>query len=157
MIPQSEPEHKDLVDVLIQSSQRVEESTLEDGTIQKNLVIDPLSMYYKTLIVSSPYLGGLVYEMEVLSNLAKQCKHFMAGVRAVALAQQIDSLVAAIRYSLDSKSSESIRDNGSAQSTYVDRVNKTKTERSYQVKGEKSRSFLDAMMGKEKEADMDMD
>ena len=40
MIPQSDPEHKDLVDILVQSVQRLEELPQEDGTTQKSLVID---------------------------------------------------------------------------------------------------------------------
>ena len=71
--------------------------------------------------------------------------------------EQIKELVIAYQYSIDSKSSESIRENGSAQSTLIDKIARNKIERSYQVKGEKSRSFLDAMMGRDKEDDMDSD
>ena len=45
-IPQAEPEHKDLIDIVVQAVQRVEETPLEDGTTQKSLVIDPKSMWY---------------------------------------------------------------------------------------------------------------
>ena len=44
-MPQSEPEHKDLVDVLVQSVQNIEEIPQADGTLQKSLVIDPKSLY----------------------------------------------------------------------------------------------------------------
>lgn len=157
MIPQSDPEHKDLVDILVQSVQRVEELPQEDGTIQKSLVIDPMSLYYKTLVVATPNLGRFVFELENFANLGKQCFNFMSKDRASAFALQIKNIVQAYMYSLDSKSSESIRDNGSAQSTLVDKVARNKIERSYQVKGEKQRSFIDAMMGKDKEADMEND
>ncbi len=157
MIPQSEPEHKDLVDILVQSVQRVEELPQEDGTTQKSLVIDPMSLYYKTLVVSSAQLARFVFELEVLNNFAAQAVHFMAKERAEAFAKQIRDIVQAFMYSIDSKSSESIRDNGSSQSTLVDKIARNKIERSYNVKGEKTRSFIDAMLGKDKDADMEND
>jgi|TARA_B100000470_G_scaffold221375_1_gene211600 hypothetical protein len=157
MIPQSEPEHKDLVDVLVQSVQRIEQIPQEDGTFEKSLVIDPKSLYYKTLIVASPNLARFVLELENFQNLATQVYNFMSRRKATALSEQIKELVIAYQYSIDSKSSESIRENGSAQSTLIDKIARNKIERSYQVKGEKSRSFLDAMMGRDKEDDMDSD
>ena len=157
MIPQSEPEHKDLVDVLVQSVQRIEQVPQEDGSFEKSLVIDPKSLYYKTLIVASPYLARFVLELENFNNLATQAFNFMSRSKALALSEQIRELVIAYQYSIDSKSSESIRENGSAQSTLIDKIARNKIERSYQVKGEKSRSFLDAMMGRDKEDDMDND
>ena len=157
MIPQSDPEHKDLVDILVQSVQRLEELPQEDGTTQKSLVIDPMSMYYKTLVVASPLLARFVYELENFGNMALQSKHFMSAQRSYAFSEQIKKLVQAYMYSLDSKSSESIRINGSSQSTLVDKIARNKIERSYNVKGEKTRSFIDAMLGKDKENDMDED
>ena len=157
MIPQSDPEHKDLVDILVQSVQRVEELPQEDGTTQKSLVIDPLSLYYKTLVVASPLLARFVYELELYGNLAGQAKNFMSAQRAKSFGDQIKKQVQAYMYSIDSKSSESLRINGSSQSTLVDKIARNKIERSYNVKGEKTRSFIDAMLGKDKENDMDED
>ena len=157
MIPQSDPEHHNLVDILVQSVQRLEELPQEDGTTQKSLVIDPMSMYYKTLVVASPLLARVVYELENFGNMALQAKNFMSAQRAYAFSEQIKKLVQAYMYSLDSKSSESIRINGSSQSTLVDKIARNKIERSYNVKGEKTRSFIDAMLGKDKENDMEED
>ena len=157
MIPQSEPEHKDLVDVLVQSVQRIEQVPQEDGSFEKSLVIDPKSLYYKTLIVASPHLARFVLELEQFQNLSAQCYNFMSRHKANALSNQIKELVIAYQYSIDSKSSESIRENGSAQSTLIDKIARNKIERSYQVKGEKGRSMLDALMGKDRDDDMDND
>ena len=77
-IPQAEPEHKDLIDIVVQAVQRVEETPLEDGTTQKSLVIDPKSMWYKTLVVASPNLARFVFELENLANLSYQCYNFMS-------------------------------------------------------------------------------
>ena len=157
MIPQSDPEHKDLVDVLVQSVQRIEEIPQPDGTNQKSLVIDPMSMYYKTLIVSSPFLARFVLELENLNNLAQQCYNFMSRQRALQFAEQVKLLVQSYMYSMDSKSSESIRENGSAQSTLIDKIARNKIERSYSVKGEKGKSLLDSLLGKDSEADREND
>ena len=114
-------------------------------------------MYYKTLVVASPLLARFVYELENFGNMALQAKNFMSAQRAYAFSEQIKKIVQAYMYSLDSKSSESIRINGSSQSTLVDKIARNKIERSYNVKGEKTRSFIDAMLGKDKENDMDED
>ena len=156
-MPQSEPEHKDLVDVLVQSVQNIEEIPQADGTSQKSLVIDPKSLYYKTLIVPSSTLARLVLEIESLRNLATQCVSFMAKERAEDFSKQILGLVKTYLYSLDSKSGESMRENGSSQGTLMDKIARNKIERSYMVKGEKRRSMIDAMLGKDKEEDMERD
>ena len=156
-MPQSEPEHKDLVDVLVQSVQNIEEIPPADGTSQKSLVIDPKSLYYKTLIVPSSTLARLVLEIESLRNLATQCFSFMAKERAEDFSKQILGLVKTYLYSLDSKSGESMRENGSSQGTLMDKIARNKIERSYMVKGEKRRSMIDAMLGKDKETDMETD
>ena len=156
-MPQSEPEHKDLVDVLVQSVQNIEEIPQADGTSQKSLVIDPKSLYYKTLIVPSSTLARLVLEIESLRNLATQCFSFMAKDRAEDFSKQILGLVKTYLYSLDSKSGESMRENGSSQGTLMDKIARNKIERSYMVKGEKRRSMIDAMLGKDKEEDMERD
>jgi hypothetical protein len=156
-MPQSEPEHKDLVDVLVQSVQNIEEIPQADGTSQKSLVIDPKSLYYKTLIVPSSTLARLVLEIESLRNLATQCFSFMAKERAEDFSRQILGLVKTYLYSLDSKSGESMRENGSSQGTLMDKIARNKIERSYMVKGEKRRSMIDAMLGKDKEEDMERD
>ena len=156
-MPQSEPEHKDLVDVLVQSVQNIEEIPQADGTSQKSLVIDPKSLYYKTLIVPSSTLARLVLEIESLRNLATQCFSFMAKERAEDFSKQILGLVKTYLYSLDSKSGESMRENGSSQGTLMDKIARNKIERSYMVKGEKRRSMIDAMLGKDKEEVMERD
>ena len=156
-MPQSEPEHKDLVDVLVQSVQNIEEIPQADGTSQKSLVIHPKSLYYKTLIVPSSTLARLVLEIESLRNLATQCFSFMAKERAEDFSKQILGLVKTYLYSLDSKSGESMRENGSSQGTLMDKIARNKIERSYMVKGEKRRSMIDAMLGKDKETDMETD
>ena len=156
-MPQSEPEHKDLVDVLVQSVQNIEEIPQADGTSQKSLVIDPKSLYYKTLIVPSSTLARLVLEIESLRNLATQCFSFMAKERAEDFSKQILGLVKTYLYSLDSKSGESMRENGSSQGTLMEKIARNKIERSYMVKGEKRRSMIDAMLGKDKEEDMERD
>jgi len=156
-IPNTEAQHKELLDIIMQSCQRREDIPLEDGTIQKNLVTDPMSVWYKSLHVASSKLGRFVLELEIFHNLASQAKHHMSPERASQFSKQIMEQYQAFMYSIDSKSSESVRENGSSQSTLVSMIAKNKIERSYTVKDEKKRSMLDAMLGKDKEADMDSD
>ena len=81
----------------------------------------------------------------------------MSRQRDLKFAEQDKLLVQSYMYSMDSKSSESIRENGSAQSTLIDKIARNKIERSYSVKGEKGKSLLDSLLGKESEADREND
>ena len=81
----------------------------------------------------------------------------MSMEKAKEFADQIEQIVQSYMYSMDSKSGESLRDNGSSQSTLIDKVARNKIERSYQVQGEKRRSFMDALMGKDQQSDMERD
>jgi len=155
--PQTESQIKDIVDVMTQATQNVEEVRLEDGSIQKTLVVDPKHIFYKTLNVTSTKLGGSVLSLEKFLNHAKLCSNFMAFDRAKGIAEQIVSMYTPYTYSYDAKSSESIRLNGSSQSTVFDKLARNKIERSYNVKGEHRRSMIDAILGKDKDDDMEND
>lgn len=155
--PQTESQIKDIVDVLTQATQSIEEVRLEDGSIQKTLVVDPKHIFYKTLNVTSDKLGGSALSLEKFFNHAKMSSNFMSADRANGIADQIVSMYTPYTYSYDAKSSESVRSNGSSQSTVFDKLARNKIERSYHVKGEKRRSFLDAIVGKDRDDDMEND
>ena len=88
-IPQTEAQHKELLDIIMQSCQRREDIPLEDGTVQKNLVTDPKTVWYKSLHVASSKLGRFVFELETFSNLAAQAPHHMSKEKAKAFSDQI--------------------------------------------------------------------
>ena len=81
----------------------------------------------------------------------------MSKPRAKVMAQQIMAIGASFRRSIDAKSSESLRDKLNTQSTLIDKLNRTKSERAITFKGEMKRSLKDAFLGKEAERQAEED
>jgi hypothetical protein len=157
LIPISEQKHNDLVDLIIEAAQTVQNVTLDDGTQQKQLILDPETIYWKTHIVNSPTFGRLVYELKEWENLASACDNNMSPERAVIISKGIIDIARSWRYSIDAKSSESIRDRHNTQSTFIDKVNRNKVEKAYTVKGDAKKSFMDGLMGREAEQERNED
>ena len=157
MIPQSEQEHKDIIDLIIEGAQSIEQIESEDGSVVKSLIIDPEKIYWKTQLVNSPTFARFVLELKNFEGLAQQAYSYMSEPRAKGLSFQILSLVQAYKYSIDSKSSESLRNSDNTQSTLIDKIKSNKIERSYKMKGEKTRNMWDAIVGKDKENDLEND
>lgn len=158
MIPQSQKDHNETIDIIIEACQEIKESKDSDtGEITKELLINPKKVWWKTLIVNSPYLGRFALELEKFENMAKQCYNFMTSERADALAGDIIDSCDAYRYSVDAKSSESLRDKNNTQSTLIDKINKNKIERAYTLKDEGKKSFLQGIMGRDQAKDSNED
>lgn len=149
MIPQSQKEHNDLIDIIIEASQNIEEIESEEGKFSKQLILDPERIYWKTHIVNSPTFARFVYELKELEHLAKQCVNHMSFKRAVVLMNQIINLVSSFKYSIDAKSSESLRDSNNTQSTLIDKINKNKIERAYTIKDDVKKSIWSGLVGQD--------
>ena len=151
MIPEGTKQHNELIDFLSDACQHVEEIELPDGTIEKQLVTDPEIAWWKTNLVNSPTFGRFAFELKSFEGLAEQCYNNMSKPRAKVMAQQILAIGTSFRRSIDAKSSESLRDKLNTQSTLIDKLNRTKSERAITFKGELKRTFKDALLGKEAE------
>jgi len=151
VIPQQNKEHNDLIDIIIEASQNIEETETQEGTFQKQLILDPERIYWKTHIVNSPTFARFVYELKELEHLAIQCKNHMSWKRAEVLMKQIQNLVSSFKYSIDAKSSESLRDKNNTQSTLIDKINKNKIERAYTIKDSASKSIWQGLVGRDAE------
>jgi len=156
-IPESEKTHNDLIDIIIEGSQTIEEVEQADGKMAKQLVLDPEKIYWKTHIVNSPTFARLVFELKEFEHLAIQAFNFMYRARALVFAEQITEIVKSFKYSIDAKSSESIRDVNNTQSTLIDKINRNKIEKAYTIKGDAKKSFMDGLLGREAENEQQMD
>ena len=152
-IPESQKQHNDLIDIVVEASQNVEEITLEDGRTQKELVLDPEIIWWKTQIVNCPTFARFAFELKTFEHLAVQCYDNMSKKRADTIARQILAIVASFKRSIDAKSSESLRDKNNTQSTLIDKINKNKIERAYTLKGEAKKTFMDGIMGNDARRD----
>jgi hypothetical protein len=142
---------KDLIDLLTEAGQKVEIIENPDGTVSKILTTDPETTYWKTQLVNSPTFARFVYELKSFENLAYQATNHMSKERAMVLKKQILLIVSAYKYSVDAKSSESLRDKDNSQSTLIDKLNRVKIEKSVNVTGDKTKNLLEILTGKDSE------
>ena len=151
---QNGQKHTDLIDVLMEGSQTVEEIE-QDGTTTKQLVLDPKKVWYKTHLINAATFGRFAFELESLGSLGHQCYHNMSQNRAVVMAGQINQIVENFMYSIDAKSSESLRDKNNAQGTLIDKIISNKAEKIYTMKGETGKSMWSGLMGRDREKEED--
>lgn len=147
--PSPDQTQKDLIDMLTEGAQKIEEITNEDGTISRILMVDPETIYWKTQIVNSPHFSRFVYELKNLQALGKMAKNHMSEERALVLKSQIDEIVLAYRYSIDAKSSETLRNKQNTQSNLIDKLNSVKIEKSFTMKDKVEKSMWQSLIGGE--------
>lgn len=136
---------------------RIESVRQPDGHVERQLVSDPKKVWYKTQIVNSPTFGNMAFELETLESKRLQCYNHMSQPRAAVMDQQLEGIILSFQYSIDAKSSESLRDKNNTQSTLIDKVNRNKIEKAYTIKGEAKKTFIDGMMGRDGSREGDED
>lgn len=155
MIPEGQKIHTDLIDILIEASQEIEEVSQPDGTTQKQLLLNPEIIWWKTGIINSPTFGRFAYMLKEWERQAEECFDNMCRDRAFEIAKDIIEIGKSFRRSIDAKSSESLRDKNNTQSTLIDKINRNKIEKLYTVKGEGKKSLMAGLLGAEGERDKD--
>lgn len=149
MIPDSDPQQSNhVIDLISTAAHHMEEVEVE-GIKQKQLVLDPESLYWSTRSINSNTFGRFVYELKNLESLAFDAANHMSINRAKVFTSQMLRLIDAYKKSVDGKASESIRDKQNSQLTLIDKLSKNKQEKVFTMKDELKRSFLDGIMGKE--------
>lgn len=152
-IPESQRQHTDLIDVLMEGSQTIEEVEELDGTTKKQLVLDPKKVWYKTHLINAATFGRFAFELETFESMGGQCFHNMSMNRATVMAGQIKQIGDNFEYSVDAKSSESLRDSHNSQGTLIDKIIRNKSERIYTMKGGAEKTFWSGLMGKDQQKD----
>lgn len=135
-LPDSQKENEDLIDLLITSYQYAEDVTQADGTIQKQLILDPEIPYWQLHKVNSPRFARFVLKLKKFEAKAADCYHNMCYERADVMAKQILLLGKVYRRSIDAKSSESRVDDRNAQETLIDTLKQNKITRTYSLKND---------------------
>lgn len=157
MIPEGQPKYNDLIDIIIQSSQKTVDTLQKDGSVTKEQVIDPEIIWWKTLSVASPTLGRCAFELKEWERSALSASVNMPEERAQNIGQEIMEVGASFRRSIDSKSSESLKDSRNSQSTLIDKINKNKIEKVHTFRGDMKKSVMDVFLGREAEKEMEED
>lgn len=146
MIPESDKQNGDVIDLISTAAHHME-LVEKDGVMVKELVLDPESLYWATRSVNSTTLGRFVFELKLLESLAFECVNHMSFNRARVLREQLLRLIDGFKKSIDSKASESKRDDRNSQLTLIDKLSKNKQEKVYTIEGDMKKSFLSGLMG----------
>ena len=157
MIPEGQPKFNDLIDIVIQSAQKTVDVTQKDGSITKEQIIDEETIWCKTLSVASNTLGRCIFELKEWERAAFSASVNMNQERAENIAHELMEVGVSYRRSIDSKSSESMRDPRNSQSTLLDKINRNKVEKIHTFRGDIKRSMFDVILGKEVEKDIEED
>ena len=153
MIPETQKTHNDVMDLLVDACQSIETVQNPDGSLTKQLILDPQKAWWKTHLVNSPTFARFAFELLEFERLAGDAVYNMCEERARVLIQQILSIGQAFRYSIDAKSSESLRDKQNTQATLLDKMQKNKIERAYTLKGDAKKSMFDGFLSRDAEQD----
>ena len=148
-----ERKNQDIIDLLTESAQKITHKVNEDGTISQTLINDPETIYWKTQIVNSPTFARFVLELKNFERLSRQTVNNMSGDRARVLSAQISEIVSSFRYSVDAKSSESLRNERNTQSTLIDKLNRVKIEKSFSTKEDLKKGIFASLIGKKESQD----
>lgn len=148
-IPQTQKEHTDALDLLVDACKIIDTTQDLDGRLVQTLHLDPKKAWYKTQIVNSPTFARFVFELEEFERLSEEVKFYMTQNRAAVLAAQIKGIVKGWGYSIDAKSSESLRDKHNSQATLLDKMQKNKVEKAITLKDEAKKSMLEGWLGRE--------
>lgn len=152
MIPEQREQHEHVYNLIADGmKKRVPIYDSEGRFTGYEHVVDNKSARYKTGVVNSPHYAAFAKDVEDFLNLAETAKKFMTAERAEALAQDIYLEYGSYSYSIDAKSSETLRDKNNAQACLIDKGFRQKSERAITIKDEAKRSFMDAFTGKKKE------
>lgn len=152
MIPDSDKQNNDVIDLISTAAHHME-MVEEDGKWKKGLVLDPESLYWSTRSVNSTTLARFVYELKQLEALAYETANHMAPQRAQVLKEQILRLYDSYKKSIDSKASESKRDDHNSQLTLIDKLSRNKQERIVSLKEDAKKSLFSGMFGSDDNKD----
>lgn len=157
MIPESQKENNDLVDLLTTSFQKTVFVDTPDGKKEKQLELDTKRAWWQLHSVAANTLGRFALELEQFERKAVQAKNHMSSERAEDFAENILGIAESYRSSVDAKSSESISDKNNAIQTLIDKIKSNKIDRRYIVKDELKKGMISGIMGRDQERDQQGD
>lgn len=143
--------NNDMTDLVLQSVQTVEQTKDDDGKITFVQYMDDLSLWCKTLSVFSNTLSQVIFELMEWIRMGKSAENNMCAERAEICKEVVVGVAESVKKTLDSKSSESMADKQNKQSTLLDKVNRSSSEKIYTMKETAKKSLWDSIMGKEKD------
>jgi len=155
MIVGTEKAHQDVIDLLVDACQTVDIVQSPDGTYSKQLILDPEKAWWKTQLVNSPTFGMFAKVLRNLEGMAEDAKNNMSAPRAQVLAEQLLRYCLDYRYSIDAKSSETLRDKNNTQPSLIDKMQRSNTPHAFNPKEEMKKSLFRGWVGGNNPSDDD--
>jgi hypothetical protein len=153
MLPEADKEHQYFLDFLSDACKKPVRKPQSDGTFVIEQEVDWKKPYYKLQNINYPGYSRMVFETERLEGMANDLFNRMAPERARVIFEQIMSYVDSIRYSMDAKSSETVRNKDNTQSNLTNLLTKIRVDRNYSTTEEMKKSAFSALFGdKDKDA-----
>jgi|TARA_R110002126_G_scaffold1880_1_gene11188 hypothetical protein len=141
----------DMTDLVLQSVHTAKQVTDDDGKISIIQYLDNMSLWCKTLSVASNTLSQVIFELMEWIRNGGAAKTNMCVERANEWETVVMAVSESVRKTLDSKSSESMVNKDNKQSTLLDKVNRSSSEKIFTMKENAKGSLWDSIMGKEKD------
>jgi hypothetical protein len=151
-IPDVGKSHNDAMDLIVDACQKEEIVAGIDGKLVRTHVLDPEIAWWKTHLVNSPTFARFAYELKEFERLGADAQYNMPASRAELISIQIKEIGRDFRYSIDAKSSETLRDQHNSQASLLDKLQKNRVEKAYTLSGEAKRSLWDGIMNRESQA-----
>ena len=137
-----------MVDVVLESWKEEKSVEQPDGSYKTERIINDRRAWWQTHHIGTMNLGRFALERENLGNLFRTAHYHMTSYRAKALMEQGKLLCDSYDYSMDAKSSESLRDQHNSNLTLLAMLAKAKTEKQFTMKGEIEKSLWDGITGR---------
>lgn len=156
MMPDTEKNNSDFIDLLTTACSKNKQKTDSQGNPINELEINTKELGYKLQMVSSQTFARFVFVKERLESLALDAFNYMEPERAEIVSGQILRLVDAYGYSVDAKSSETLRDKHNSVSSLLHILNSKSTERKVTISEDVKKGGFAALFGgsqKRKEAE----
>lgn len=152
MLPEADKEHQYFLDFLSDACKKPVKKIQPDGSFIIEQEVDWKKPYYKLQNINYPGYSRMVFETERLEGMAYDLFNRMAPERARVIFEQIMSYVDSIRYSMDAKSSETVRNKDNTQSNLTNLLTKIRVDRNYSSVEEAKKGVFSGVFG-DKEKD----
>ena len=157
MLQQAPDKVNDLISLLLEAANEVVEKKDENGQLQQVVIPDSESIWMQTKMVNSPTFARYILKLRDLYDLGMAAGDYMCADRAIVIQKQVIGKYKSHKYSIDAKSSETYKDPHNTQDSLVHIISKNKIVRQYDVKGERSQSFIDGILHRDSQKDAERD
>lgn len=148
-IPETEAQHQGVYSIITEACKKPTQVKLADNTIEIQSIIDSRKVWLKTHNINSPHYGRFTFVEEEFKNKSVDAFNHMCFEKANVVSAAIIRKVDSYDYSIDAKSSETVRDAHNNQMSLMHMLTNKNVEKKFTISGEGKKTFLDALAGRQ--------